>query len=451
MTPALQRLAARARAIAPRTFLILGWLGFLLYAYPGYMSSDSIDQLLDARVGTFNDWHSATMTQVWRVTDFFLAGPFGMLVVQSLLLLLGAYALLARATPPRRAAILAAVLLVLPPVIVPAAVIWQDSQLTGFLVAGLAAVTSARRGRRLAGLGLLVLACAMRPSAALAVLPILALGFAWGRATGWRRRAIALTTWAAVWLAALGFDACVRDQTTDHAALELASYDLLGVLRYAGHVDDARVRAALAGVAIRGDDLQRRGAALYSHPGKLTEGEERLFDPPATAAERDAIIDGAHRLGRAFPGAYLVHRWHVLYRVLGVRRNALGRPLYNGYAGSPTQADEASHLASHSAVQRVAIAAVALFKSTPLFWPYVWLVLAIALIPLAAARRLAVPVILLVSGVVYEASLFVVALEPMFRLSHWLITATSLAGLLVIVDAVDRRLARRRDPVDLGA
>ncbi|HEY0194565.1 MAG TPA: hypothetical protein VGC42_25810, partial [Kofleriaceae bacterium] len=201
----MTRAIAWLRGLRPRTILILGWLVFVVYAYPGYMTSDGVDQLFDARLGVFNDWSSPTMTEVWRLVGFAVTGPFGMLAVQSWLLLGGAYALLARITRPRGAAVGAAALLIFPPVMVTMAVIWPDSQMAGFLMAGLAAVTARRRGVRLAGVGLLVLAAAMRPGAGLAVLPLVAAGLAHQapRAARWQRALIGLAAAAAIWLGAL--------------------------------------------------------------------------------------------------------------------------------------------------------------------------------------------------------------------------------------------------------
>jgi hypothetical protein len=441
---AARRVAAWAARLRPRTILIAGWLVFLLYAYPGYMSSDSIDQLLDSRGGAFNDWHSPTMTELWRVVGFVIAGPFGMLALQSLALLVGAYALIARTVAARTAAVLASGLLVFPPVMATMAVIWQDSQMAGFLVAGLAAITSRRRSVQLCGLGLLVLASAMRVSAAFAVLPML-VGLAlhadrMPRAR-WRRCAIALVAWAAVWLGAVGLDAGLRSTVTDHARLELATADLVGVLRYAGPIDDAELRELLAGVPLRGTALQAR--AQYAHPGRAATGPDRIFDPPTDADGRDAIVTAQRRLALAYPGAYLTHRWHTVYRVLGLGHMPAGDLVYTGFAGSSAQADAAIHVARHAAVQRAMIAVVAPVARSPLFSPYVYAVAAIVLLPLAVRRRQIVPAILLASGLGYELTLFVIAARAQPALSHWMITATSLAGVLMTAHAVCARRAHR--------
>lgn len=443
MTSRARRVAAWAAELRPRTILIAGWVVFLLYAYPGYMSSDSIDQLLDSRVGTFNDWHSPTMTEIWRLIGFAIAGPFGMLALQSVLLLCGLYVLLARVVTPRRAALVACGLLVFPPIMTTMAAIWRDSQMAGFLVAGLAAVTSRRRRVQLAGLGLLVLATAMRPWAAFAVLPIVAIAGAASldRAAlpGWRRPAAALGVWAAVWLGALALDAGLRSTATDHQRIELATTDIVGTLRYAPPLDDAAVRTLLAGVPLLGADLQSRARNFYAHPSKLMTGDDRLLDPPSSADVRDAIIAAHYRAALRYPTAYLTHRWHMVYRLIGPRGTT--NVVYTGFAGSSHQADAAAHMARHSAVQYGVIAVVKLIARTPLVWPLVYLLAAVALLPLAVRRRHVLATTLLVSGLACEPIMLVLAVGPDYAFSHWMVTATCIAGVVLWIDSRARRRA----------
>ena len=440
---ALRRARAWVAGLGPRPILVAGWAVFLVYAYPGYMSSDSVDQLLDARLGTFNDWHSPAMTEVWRWVGFTIAGPFGMLALQSLLVLLGAYALAVRSLPARTAALVASGLLVFPPVMAGMAVLWQDSQMAGFLIAGLAAVTSRRRGVQVAGFGLLVLATAMRTSAAFAVLPMLAIGWTWRvEASSRRRYAVALVAWIAVWAAAIGLDIGLRSAATDHTELDLATADLVGVLRYGPSIDDAKARKLLAGIALHGDKIQARARPYYTHPFDAAAGPDRVFDLPVDAEGRAALIAAQRRLARAFPGGYLSHRWHLFYRVLGVQAAARTLQVYVGFAGSDEQAEAAVLLAQHSALQSAAIAVVDATAQTPLFWPYLYLLAAIALLVLAVRRRQTVPAILLASGIGYELTWFVVASGVRFAMSHWLITSTSFAAALLTIEAVRARRAR---------
>jgi hypothetical protein len=249
-----------------------------------------------------------------------------------------------------------------------------------------------------------------------------------------------------VWVAAIGLDIGLRSAATDHAQLDLATADLVGVLRYGPPIDDATARRLLKGIALRGDKIQARARPYYTHPSDAGAGPDRVFDPPADADGRAALIAAQRRIARAFPGAYLSHRWHLFYRVLGVQAAARTLPVYVGFAGSELQSEAAVHLAQHSALQSAAIAVVKLTAQTPVFWPYLYLLAAIALLVLAVRRRQTVPAILLASGIGYELTWFVVASGVRFAMSHWLITSTSLAAALLAIDAVRARRAGRARP-----
>src|SRR6187551_3493672 len=120
------------RWVGERAILAIGWLLFLVYSFPGFMSYDSVWQLSQARgLEPINDWHPPLMTFVWRLLDWFIAGPFLMLVIQSLTFLLGLYVVLKQFMRARRAAIVAVLTLLLPQNLIVMAVIWKDSQMAG--------------------------------------------------------------------------------------------------------------------------------------------------------------------------------------------------------------------------------------------------------------------------------------------------------------------------------
>src|SRR3978361_1462553 len=151
------------RWLTDRVILALGWLWFLVYAYPGYMSYDSAWQFAQARgVEPINEWQPPVMAVLWRFLDDIIAGPFLMLVVQSVLFLGGSHVLLRRVVKPRTAAVIAVLLLVIPQNITVMAVIWKDSQMAGFLMAAIAALFSQRRAWRIFGYVCLFLATGVR-------------------------------------------------------------------------------------------------------------------------------------------------------------------------------------------------------------------------------------------------------------------------------------------------
>jgi hypothetical protein len=66
------------------------------------------------------------MSFVWRWVDTLIAGPLGMLCIQSTAMLWGLYKILSRFIAARSAALIAVALLLFPPNLVVMAVIWKD-------------------------------------------------------------------------------------------------------------------------------------------------------------------------------------------------------------------------------------------------------------------------------------------------------------------------------------
>ena len=277
----------RLRHPSPRAIRVAGWLVFLLYAYPGYLTHTSIIQLLGARAGSYSDWYPTMLTELWRIVEVILAGPAGMLALQSLLLLEGSYHLLRRAMGARGAALGACGVLLFPPILATMAVVCPEAQLAGWLAAGAAALGSERRGVRFAGLGLLVVATGMQGGAALATLPIVVLGWPWqqGRAA-WQRAAAALGAWAILTAGAMGIDHALPDEHTGRPEVALAMDDIVGTIAAAGPLDDAALRRELAGVSLAATDHLRGRSACSSRPPMKARATR---SPPRAAPSRSII------------------------------------------------------------------------------------------------------------------------------------------------------------------
>ena len=71
-------------AAFPTLYLALGCMIFTIVVYyPGYMSPDSVVMLGMARTGVVTNVYSPLMSYVWRVCDWIIPGPGGMLILQS--------------------------------------------------------------------------------------------------------------------------------------------------------------------------------------------------------------------------------------------------------------------------------------------------------------------------------------------------------------------------------
>jgi len=223
------------------------------------------------------------------------------------------------------------------------------------------------------------------------------------------------------------------DHETRRPEVRLAGLDVAGTLAKAGPIDDAEISGLLDGLVFVVDrDLQQHARAAYARSHSIMAGADRVFETPQTERGKQRLIDARRSLALAHPGAYAAHRWRQALRVLGVVRGKQWRPLVASAVGNPDQRDPANHAARHSRVQGALVAVVRVFSKGVLFRPYVYLVIALILLPLALRRREREAVVLLASGIAYELALFVVTSDAEYRYSHWMIVATLLAVVVMI-------------------
>ena len=424
--------------LTPRRILVAAWVLFVLFGYPGYMRPDALDELVDSRTGTFTDWHSPMLTELWRVLGRVVAGPAPLFLLQGTMLLLGTYSLSRRVLTERRATAAAATVLLFPPLLSTTALVSEDATLTAFLICGAALLLAKRR---IAGLVLLVVAAGLQEGAALAVLPIIVATLRWP-APRWRALATAFAAWATVTALAFALTQLFIDERTHRREAALAMIDIAGTLDHARHIDDAEVHEILPGVsfAVAKDLQQHARKASHSSPDA---GGNRVFETPTTRTERDGLIAGRDSIAAARPLAYLGARVNVFERLLGFSRDKQWRTLNTDFVPNPNQRIGIAHAAHHSLVQRVLIWPVKLLSHTPLFAPYLYFLLALVLVPIAFVRRNGLAAMLLVSGLVYELGLGIVTAVPEYRDSYWMMAATGLAALLVALEVRDKRVEQQ--------
>ena len=434
-------MCARAPVATRGRILAAGWLLFVVYAYPGMMSTDSVDQLLQARTGPIHDWFPPMMAYLWRWTDRVIAGPFPMLVLQSVLFLLGLDGILRRILSPRAAAIATSAILLFPPVLAPMAVIWKDSQMAGFLMAGTACLLSPLRSWRVAGLVLMSLATAMRYNALAATLPPIGLLFEWRPgAMRLRRYALALGAWLAVSLVAFGANAIVVDEHRYPWPQSIALHDMVGTLCGAGAISDEDARDLLDGAPLAIDhDFYHKLHKAYTPSAwwYLSHGDNRIFDVPESEEQRDGVAHAWWHTITAHPYAYLVHRWRVYKAMLGIGRGDPMAPVWSGFTENESQEDMIHHRAVHSAVQGAWEDALTWMDGSLVFRAHLYAILGVLLIPLCRRERLAGAI--LASGLLYEALLFPLAPSADFRYSHWLIACVVCVTVLLIARRATRR------------
>lgn len=428
------------RALSPRWILVGGFALFVLYAFPGYMSTDSVAQLLEARSGHFSDAHPPLMSAEWWVLDRIVSGPILMLLLQGALFLGGLCALLGRALTPRQAAFTAVGILLFPPVLTTMAVIWKDSQMAAYLVAGIAAVMHPRLAIRLLGLGLLVAACALRHNAVAAVVPVVAILFEWTPGQTWRKR-LPVLIGAALATVLLTF-VVSRLLTSQHVKLTPVFTDINGVIAFSDDRSDEELRYILRGTGLaRTERIQAQARYLYYRRGggRVVYGDERLLDYPQTPEAWEALSRAWKELILDEPTAYLAYHWDGFARILGLDGEPLRAPVWNLFLEAPAQMPGIEHVAAHSDFQ-VLVGFHAFYwlaDDTPLFRPYVYALVALLLLVLCCRDRLTFA--LFTSGLLYELSFFPVGAEPDYRYSHWMVTTVVIASVLLFIQRRRRR------------
>lgn len=448
----------RIAAAPPWLVLAFAWLIVLLYAFPGQMTQDSWDHLTEARKGIFTDGHPPVIDLVFRWADYVIAGPFLMLVLQSVTLLVGLYLILRRTFAARGAAWATFGVYVFPPVMTPMAVIWKDSLMAGCLALGLGALLGERRRWvRILGLAAMFVASAVRYNAFAATLPLIVLVFEW-RATpsSLRRFAIATSAWLVVTLAAFGANKLLTDKPMYIWHSSLAVYDIVGTLNYVdGEYGDAELEQQLAGTGLLVHrDIHKTMRSLYTPKDFLpivNDAELALWALPINGFEpapepvRAAVSRAWWDVITSHVGAYARHRLAVTGSVLSfgsarvpgavTKRDAFRWPSYVHEMGQGT---------GWSKLQGKWTRLMSwIWRNTPIFVPWIYTLLSLVLIPLAWRHRDMLAILL--SGLVFESTLVLLAPSPDYRYSHWMIVASCLA--IVVMTARRARGGRSQAAV----
>lgn len=430
----------RVRSLRPRTVLIGAFVLFLLYGFPGYMSSDSVLQLSEAVAGKFSDGNPPLMAAEWMILDKIISGPLLMLCLQGGLLLGGLYYLFRRLLEPRGAAWVASGIFLFPPVMVVMAVIWKDSQMAAYLVAGTAALIHPRLRTRLLGLGLLVAACSLRHNAVAAAAPLIAILFEWRQGLRWTKR-LAIVGGVVIVVGLAGF-AVTRVLASKHVKLTPMFNDVVGVIAYSDHRSDDDLRQVLRGVPLAIDccfQPQAQILAEQQHGWLVMQGPNAFFKPPHTEEEWAALDRAWRELILGDKRAYLAFHGDQMLRLLHYGDDDLPGAIWNRFLEADIQVTYVDHNASFSWFQeRFGIGVLyKLDRYTPLFHPWIYAVIAILLMFLC---RSGLPLALYISGLLYELGYFPVGVEPEFRYSHWMVLATCIATVVLFL----QRRARPR-------
>jgi hypothetical protein len=356
-------------------------------------------------------------------------------VIQSTAFLLGARALLRRVMSDRAAAIVAVVVLLSPQNIAVMAVVWKECQMAGFLLAGAGALLSPSRRWRLAGYLFLFMATGVRYDAPAATLPIIVLLFGWERSLGrWRRLGLAIAAWVGITVAAFAIGRLLTEKETYPWHNRSAPVDIVGIVRYAAHLQNDDLLRDTQGVPwVHTDKIRVKVRKMYT-PGisflDVTQGPNKLIEAPASEAQREALTAAWETLLLEYPRAFLRHRLSMFVGGVEVPTGGDGG-LWTKFTNTAWADGLLHHRASHGWVQQQWIGGTLVYDRWFGCRVLVYLLVALALLPMCRRDRLAFA--LLASGLLHELGLFLAAPAIDYRSSHWLVVATMIGAIALFV------------------
>ena len=461
--------ARRPAALELSIICLAGFILSLVINYPGFMSYDSVQQLLEARAGVYSDLHPPFMAFVWHFTDKIVPGPFGMLIVETALLWCGTYLIslfwFSDAHPILR---LAPCLLVFyPPIFGISGVIWSDIIMWAFLtlaigMAGAIKPVSAATGYRCIAkfaLGSMFLFAAIlcRHNALIAVMPLVALGVVRGlgadRSPRWL---VAGSVIGASVFAAMLFGATlVNNALTSYSAQQwhlCAFFDIAGVIHGLPDADEQKAIYDRLPAQVRGSGSLENLIHTYSpenvetlvqpehpafRPEPFTQNKIVVEESDLTAQDRRALTNLWLETVFHHPLAWLRHRISVFEAVAGFHDD-LWNMVFMRPNGFP---DWVARIYGHhnpelNLFQKGVNWVLSHLSEHLFFWrPWCYLVLTVLLIGACLAfrtpERIAITLIA-ASGLAHEGGLFLFAPGADFRYSHYMIYTSGLALLLFL-------------------
>jgi hypothetical protein len=433
----------------PRQILTGGLVLFLIYAGPGFVGWDTRAALVDARRHHFSDGHPPAIAWIVRISEWFISGPAGVLLIQAVTILLGLYLVLKSRMTERWAAVVATCIFLFPPVSGVTALIGKDGLMAGFLLLGIGFLLQRRMRPALI---FLVLASLTRWNALAATFAPMLLLSRWGEVTGVRRYALATAAWLGVTIAAFGINAALTDEHENIWYWSSAYQDIGGTLQYMPDLDDATLSQMLDGTPlVVKDHLHAAFRARYNpaHYFQLMRGATRIFEIPTNDTQRAAVAAAWKRIVLGHPRAYLKYRIDNARLLLQLDRPEKFSNVYVWFTviGAPETIAELKHDAAPSKAQRWLIPASMAISLTPVYFIFLYALLCLLLLPFTLRNTLAASILL--SAIGYEAAWFFLAQTTDYRYSQWMIICSLLALALVIYT---RRVVTDlvRDPVLQG-
>lgn len=443
-------------------FFVFGWTVYLVVLFPGFMSVDTVHQLLEARTGQIGDWHSPFMTWLFGVLDQIYPGPAGMLVVQISLMWAGLalfwYSALAPLAPRVGAALLC-LMMFYPPIFGLSGAIWKDVLMAGALMVFCGALAGVYTGR-LTRVVMVALAFAAalfallaRVNAIFCLTPLLTLLVSsMIRPRGWSGRAGAAVAGAVISLVltigSMSLNAKIASRSLQ-PILSIALFDVTGTIANVPKGErQNRLYFALPAPLIKGRTVQNLVQSYSSRDWQTVFYGDRpglnplgFFQPTHVAGfgslstqERHAVLISWRQAITREPNGYLTHRLAAFEHVLAFR-NTLWQPVMFDPANYPRVMQKIVPPFSTQTPMQAGLSAI--FGKMAYYFPYKpWFCLLVALILLAGllinSAKYELEIALLLAVPAHLFGLFLLAPTPDFRYSHIIFLFTGLAVTRVI-------------------
>jgi hypothetical protein len=440
--------------IATAGIILAGFVFCLAVDLPGYLSYDSVVQLLEGRTAQYANWHPAVMSWLLGLADAVVPGA-GLFVVFDALLffasLLGL--LLIRPKPSWGACAVAALLVFSPQVLLYQGTVWKDVLFANAGVAGFACLALAaerwqdakfRFGLISAGFALFALAALVRQNGA--VVPLfgaIALGWIAASQTPSRPLARAALYGAGALLAAgllaasAGLALATRTVGDSGPAVQLQllqTYDVIGAVVEQPDLDLAR---------IADDDpslekiIRTTGVRVWSPVRNDTLGNTKAVQAALDDADPETIAAQWHDLILHHPWLYLRVRADVFRWVFLTPDLELCVPYEVGVDGPPSVMVELG-LKERTDARDAALDDYAhLFVGTPVLSHAVYAVLAFIALLILLRRRPAPDIaiaFMLLAALAFAASFFVISIACDYRYLYFLDLAAMVAIFYLALD-----------------
>lgn len=417
--------------------------GILSAHLPGSFSQDSLfmlNEALTTKIGHFEEWYSPAYALIWKgmisglsaLNASVFVQMSSMCVLQTLLIVGGICQLLRvrEGMTWVRTAVAATGIVIWPAVFVYFGEIWRDVLMAAFLLVGVCLLDLFGRTNSkkfiASAIAVLFLAALIRQNAFIAEMPLLIwAALLWNRSTDrsyWR----ALVSAAMLILALAGFvwgsNRLLAETNYGRGASSIMYYDLMGMSLRTNELLLPRV------LTVPDYSLETVQARYQTEYNDLTG----IILP--TTPEQMSIVAAAWRHAvLTHPKAYLLHRWSVTLRFLGISdvphlpyTYGIPESLYPAYIANP-----AYYVRFPSTTVRRLMAE---WLSRVTYWafrPWFYGALAVGIL-LWERRSPGTPFWLCASGGIYWLSCFVSVPSTDFRYSWWNVLAVTTALALIL-------------------